>query len=129
MTTDVIDTNFHGASFPSTYVGGGTLIGNPKHSDVAKLTTGYFTSGGNAVSIPLGFEPQHVEMFDVTDNIRYEWFRGIPANDTVKQVAAGTTTVDTGSVEVVSTFDGRSTVTLSAAAASTSKLWLYKIIG
>ena len=126
---DVIDINIHGSAFPGTYIGNGTLLGNSRYSDVARVVTGYFTSDGNAVDIPLGFEPQHVEFIDVTDVVIYDWQRGLPAGDTIKTVTAGTTTVDTGSVEVVSTFDGRSTVSLSAAAASTAKLWLYKIIG
>jgi len=126
---DQIDVNIHGSSFPGTYVGSGTLIGNVRSSDVTRTLTGYFTSDGNAVDIPVGFDPHCVEFFDVTDVTDYCWQRGLPAGDTIKTVTAGTMTVDTGSVIVDTAFDGRSTVSLSAAAASTSKLWIFKITG
>jgi len=131
MTTSIIDASLHTSSFPATYTGPGTLIGNPLQTGSQDTELyGYFTSNGNAVQINCGFQPLKVELTDVTDVILWTWQYGMPATDSVKVVTAGTTTVDTTSAIVVSTdVAGDCTVTISAAAASTAKLILYHISG
>ena len=128
--TDVIDLAFHGSSFPSNYTGAGTLIGNPFESNGPTRVSGYFTGSGNAVSIPSGFQPNHIRIADETNVIIWEWFRGQAATHTWKQVTNGTTTVDTGSAIVVSASkDGNCTVTLSATLAASSANISYSFEG
>ena len=129
MTTDVIDVTFHGSAFPATYVGDGTIIGSPYYNDGAELLTLNFTSDGNAVSIPVGFQPQEIEVIDVTDLTTWQWNRGLAATNTLKTVAAGTMTLDATSAVSVATFDGRSTVILSAAAFPASKNIIVRVLG
>jgi hypothetical protein len=119
MTTDVIDLTFHGSSFPTTYIGVGTKVGNPLSavSNPPRIS-GYFTGAGNVVSIPVGFQPSHVRIVDETDVIIWDWYKGLAATHTIKQVTAGTTTVDTTSAILVSTdLAGNCTITLTAALA------------
>ena len=131
MTTDVIDPQFHLSAFPATYVGVGTLIGNPYLDMDTNELSGYFTSTGNNVQIALGFAAQEIEIFNVTDNVRWQWRRGLPATNTIKTVAAGTVTIDTTSaITVVTDLHGKSIVTFAAAAAVPSaKLIIYDIEG
>jgi hypothetical protein len=132
--TAVIDITFHGSAFPTTYIGDGTLIGNPLNS--ANGVSGYFTGAAAAVSIPLGFQPCEVQVVDETNVIVWKWFRGLAATHTLKQIAGSsgadviTSTVDTGSAIVVVTDNsGNSTVTLSATLAASSANLIYKITG
>jgi hypothetical protein len=129
MTTDVIDLTFHGSSFPTTYIGVGTKVGNPQSAVAVPSTiSGYFTGAGNVVSIPVGFQPSHVQIINETDNIQWDWFRGLAATHTIKQVAAGTTTVDTTTAIAVSTdLAGNCTITLTAALAVNSSNIIYVI--
>ena len=128
--TDVIDVTLSASAFPPTYTGVGTLLGNTNYSNPVESINGFFTSDGNAVSIPVGFAAQEVEIFDETDNVSYVWKRGLAAGSTIKTVAAGTVTVDTGAaIAVTTTLQGKSTILLSAAAMSTAKLVLYSIQG
>lgn len=118
MTTDVFDITLHNSSFPSTYLGDGTVIANPKASDPAASLSLYWTGSGNAVSIPLGDEPLRIDIYDSTDNISWSWQRGMAATKTLKSVAAGTQTLDTTSAIVVTAGDGTKgnfTISLSAA--------------
>ena len=129
MTINAIDITFHGSSFPATYTGDGTLIGNPLFGDDGDFS-GYFTGTGDAVSIPVGSQVAHVKIVDVTDNIVWEWYRGFPATDALKTVAAGTRTVDATSAIVVTTdLAGNSTIALSAALAASASLLTYQIEG
>ena len=131
MSTKYIDLNIHGSSFPSTYIGSGTLIGNPIVTVGGMIAaSGYFTGTGDAVVIATGFQPTRVRVIDETDVIIWEWDRGLAATHTIKQVTAGTTTVDTTSAIVVSTdLAGNSTVTLSAALAVSGSNLIYRIEG
>lgn len=131
MTTSVIDVTLHGSSFPATYIGDGTLIGNPLLSlDGVIAITGYFTGPGNAVSIPLGFQPTYIIVADETNVITWEWFRGQAAGHCWKSVAAGTMTIDTTSEISVSTdAAGNTTVTLGATLAASSANLSYRIEG
>jgi hypothetical protein len=131
MPTDVIDISLSNSSFPLTYTGPGTLIGNSYYSSAADVCTGYFTTDGNPVAIPLGFVPQSVEVLDLTDATRWTWMRGMPATDALKEVTAGGMTVDTTSAVsvAVSGANGTATVTLSATDFPTGKAVLFKILG
>ena len=118
MTTDVFDITLHNSSFPSTYIGSGTVICNPKASEPAAALSLYWAGSGNIVSIALGDEPLRIDIVDTTTNIVWTWMRGMAATKCLKQVAAGTQTVDTSSAIVVTATDGTKgiyTVALSAA--------------
>jgi hypothetical protein len=134
MTTSIIDPSIHGAAFPATYTGPGTLIGNCRQAGgIEEDVSGYFTSAGNAVQVNVGFRPLHIRVVNVTDVIIWEWFYGFPATNALKVVTAGTITVDTGSAIVPSESSqnqsGNWIVTLSAAAVGTSKLITFIIEG
>lgn len=45
--------------------------------------------------VKLGFVPRHVKLIDATNRISYEWYEGMAADSAIKQVAAGTTTLET----------------------------------
>ena len=134
MTIDVIDPQLHLSAFPATYVGVGTLIGNPYLDMDTNELNGYFTGSGNNVQISIGFAAQEIEIVNVTDNIVWVWRKGFPAATTLKDVAgvagALARTVDTTSAIVVSTdLHGKSIVTFAAAAVPSGKLIIYDIEG
>ena len=136
MTTQIIDASLHVASFPATYTGPGTLIGNCIQSggDETDLH-GYFTGAGNAVQINLGFMPLHAKVVDVTGVIVWEWMYGFPATDTLKTVTAGTLTVDATSAIVatdqsgLTNIDGNWILTLSAALCVSTHVVAFHIEG
>lgn len=130
MAINVIDTAFHGSSFPTSYIGPGTLIGNIRNAaSVLNQTCGNYTSNGNQTQIKLGFRPTKVKFFNLTDNTVWEWASGFGATQAIKSVA-GTTTVD---VTTAFTFtDGGSgnwTLTTSAALEGTGKAMVFSIEG
>lgn len=127
VTTEVIDIALAKSTFPATYVGPGTLIGNPKRSgDVSNHQFLKFTSNGNAVAVPLGFLPRKIRVVNDTDAIVWEWQYGMGATHSIKTVLGGSLTaaLDTGSA-ITFTADelanGCATVTLSATLCGTSK--------
>lgn len=136
MTTSIIDPALHVSSFPTTYTGAGTLIGNCIQSGGDETDVhGYFTSNGNTVQINIGFNPMHIKIMNTTDVIVWEWMYGMAATNTLKTVTAGTTTVDTGSAIVptdqggLTNIEGNWIVTLSATLCGTSKLIVFHIEG
>ena len=135
MTTDVIDVSLHVSSFPSTYIGSGTLIGNCIQSGGDETDVhGYFTSDGNAVSIPCGFQPLEIDIFNMTDGKKCEWQLGMAATNTVLTTFTGpTVAVDTNSLITVTESDtgmkSEYTVLLASSLVGTSKLICFKIEG
>jgi hypothetical protein len=136
MTTNIIDTMFHGSSFPSTYTGPGTLIGNPVNAPdgSGQEVAGYFTSNGNATQINIGFVATEVEIVNVTDGITWKWQIGMPAANSIKTVLGGslTSAQDTTSQITVSGSlsngtGGIGTVTLGTTLCGTAKSITYKI--
>src|ERR1044072_9040555 len=53
-----------------------------------------------AATITLGFTPTYFAWHNVTDRISYEWFAGAANGTTLKTVAAGTRTLDTGDAAI-----------------------------
>lgn len=94
-----------------------TIMG--RSGGVVNTACGSFTSDGSAQVVTLGFKPCWVKVINETDTIVWEVFGSSSATKVLKTVAAGTTTVDTGSAIVINS-DG--TVTLSATAVGTSKV-------
>jgi hypothetical protein len=78
---------------------------------------GSFTSDNAAQAVTLGFRPTHVTVFNETDVIKWEKIGSQADANCIKQVTAGTTTLDTGSAIVLS----NSGFTVSATAAGNAK--------
>jgi hypothetical protein len=66
-----------------------------------------------AATITLGFNPQYFCWLNATDRIQYEWYKGMANGTTLKTVAAGTRTLDTGDAAISVT---NGVVTIGAAA-------------
>lgn len=78
------------------------------------------TAGTSAVTITLGFTPRYFRFEGVTDRIGYEWYEGMGATNTIKTVAAGTRTLDTGTM--ISVDDG--VVTIASVVTNTQYHWV-----
>ena len=66
-----------------------------------------------AATITLGFTPTYFCWENATDRIKYEWYYGMANGTTLKTVAAGTRTLDTGDAAISVT---NGVVTIGAAA-------------
>ncbi len=66
-----------------------------------------------AATITLGYQPRYVAVHNITDRISYEWFEGNANGTTLKTVAAGTRTLDTGDAAISVSANG---FTIGAAA-------------
>ena len=51
-------------------------------------------------TITVGFNPRYVKYVDATNRIQWEWYSGMANGTTVKTVAAGTVTLDTGNAAI-----------------------------
>lgn len=87
---------------------------------IVRQSSGSFLNEGTAeaVVVDLGFSPKYFLFLNETDRISYEWFDGMAEDTTLKTVAAGTRTLDTGDAAI--NVDG-SEVTIAAAAAIQNK--------
>jgi hypothetical protein len=83
---------------------------------------GSWTGDGTAVTLTLGFNPSYLQIINSTDAIIYEKILGMAANACVKQVTAGTTTIDT---TPLITFNGDGTVTLAAGLNVSAKAFAF----
>lgn len=133
MTTNVVDGALGIASFPSTYTGPGTLIGNArKMGDVSNYQWYNFTSNGNATQINAGFTPRKVKVVNTTDGIVWEWQYGMPAANSIKTTLGGSfaSVQDTASQITISTdLAGNSTVTLGATLNGSAKNLCVELAG
>lgn len=81
-----------------------SVTSTQKNTDgVVRNTTGsYFDDAASpaAATISLGFTPRYFAWHNVTDRISYEWFDGAANGTTLKTVAAGTRTLDTGDAAI-----------------------------
>ena len=95
-----------------------TVTISKRADGVVNSVTGSFTGDGAAQTLTLGFVPTEVSVVNETDVIL--WYKADPmaTANCIKQVAAGTTTLDTGSAIVINA-DG--TVTLSSGLAANGK--------
>jgi len=93
---------------------------------VVNMTNGRLTGAGAAVDVQLGFRPRFVRIFNETDVILWEKYVSQPDTDSMKQVAAGTTTKDTTSAIIIrggaANNDSFRGFTLSAALAASGKV-------
>lgn len=99
---------------------------------VVNIATGSSTGDGTALDVTLGFIPRHVRVFNLTDVILWEKFEAMPASNSVKQVTAGTTTLDTTSAIVIkgaATADGYAGFQMSAGANANAKVLHWVAFG
>lgn len=75
-------------------------IATTQDGGVSNLAVGSFTGAGADVEVTLGFRPRYVRFINLTDRIEYEWVDGMAAGHTLKTVAAGTRTDDSGGIIV-----------------------------
>jgi len=132
MATKYIDTAISGSSFPTTYIGSGTLAANCITSGgVVNLTTGNFTSSGDAVVINIGFQPRRISVLNETDTILWGKQVGMSAANCTK-ITSTTLSVETASdilFNQANTGEGVWTITLSSTLAGTSKAISFVIEG
>lgn len=132
MATKYIDTAISGSSFPSTYTGSGTLAASCLTSGgVVNLTTGNFTSTGDAVIINLGFQPRRISVLNETDTIIWGKQVGMSAANCTK-ITSTTLSVETASdilFNQANVGEGVWTVTLSTTLCGTSKAISFVIEG
>lgn len=97
---------------------------------ITNHATGGFTGAGEAVEVNCGFTPRIVRVVNATDRITDEKYDGMGATQVIHTVAAGTRTLDTGSLI---TFTGASDdfrgFTIAAAAAISAKVIYWEAIG
>lgn len=132
MTTSIIDGALNVSSFPTTYTGPGTLIGNVrKMGDVSNHQWYNYVSNGNAVQIDCGFIARKVVVKNVTDGLMWEWQYGMPAADSyLTTISAPTIALNTASqITVNDELAGNGYVTLGATLNGTSKNICVEIIG
>lgn len=78
-----------------------------------------------AASINLGFTPRYFAWHNLTDRISYEWFEGNANGTTLKTVAAGTRTLDTGDA-AISVSAGVVTVAAAAVLQNKANRWVAR---
>lgn len=98
---------------------------------IANHATGSFTGTGAAVEANIGFVPRVVRVHNITDRISDEKLPGMGATETLRTVAAGTRTLDTGSQIVISDpeEDGFRGFTVAATAAVDTKTICWEAFG
>lgn len=108
-----------------------TLVtANAQDGGVSNLATGSFTGDGNITDAFTGFRPRLVKLINLTDDITYEWVRGMAATQTLKTIANGTLSTDTTSAIVskgnTDSFRG---FEVTAAVAITGKVFSWYAFG
>lgn len=132
MATKYIDTTISGSSFPTTYIGAGTLAANCQTSaGVVNFTTGNFTSTNDDVVINIGFQPRRITVLNETDTVVWGKMIGMAAANCTK-VTSTTLSVETGSeilFNQASVGDPVWTVTLDSSLVGNSKAIVFSIEG
>jgi hypothetical protein len=100
-------------------------------SGISNHATGTFTGAGAAVEADIGFTPRIVRVHNITDRISDEKFEGMTDAQTLRTVAAGTRTLETGSQIVIAdpAADGFRGFTVAATAAIAAKVIVWEAIG
>lgn len=88
---------------------------------IANRAVGKSTGDGTALSVTLGFKPMVVELINLTDTTTFTKTEDMPANTTLKAVAAGTMTTDTTSA--ITLVEKGFIVSAAANAAAKSLVW------
>ncbi len=98
---------------------------------ISNHATGSFTGAGAAVEADIGFTPRVVRVHNITDRISDEKLPGMTDAQTLRTVAAGTRTLDTGSQIVIADpeADGFRGFTVAATAAVNAKTICWEAFG
>lgn len=97
-----------------------TVTTQAKQGGVPQMGVYSFTSDGSAQSITLGFKPSMVRVWNETDAIIWEWWKGMASTKVIKLISHADTqlTADANS-QILDNGDG--TITIGATAVGTSK--------
>lgn len=107
-----------------------TDIATTQDGGVSNMAVGSFTGAGADVEVTLGFKPRYIKFINLTDRTIYEWTWDMAATHTLKTVAAGTVTDDTGGILVAKGgADGYRGFLVLAAAAINAKVCHYIAFG
>lgn len=79
----------------------GTNIPSSNDGGISNMSTGTWTGDGTDMTVKAGFRPRYVKLINLTDRTIYEVTREMAATHTLKTVAGGTVTDDTGSAIVL----------------------------
>lgn len=84
-----------------------SIKSSPTHKNSAY---GAFLDNGTVKksAVKLGFRPRYIRLINATDRTAYEWFEGMASGTTLKTVAAGTVTLDTGDAAIAVAAEGAS---------------------
>lgn len=104
---------------------------------ICNIATGQVVSdsGSAADSVfQLGFKPRYIRWVNLTDRIVLEWYDGMAANSALRDVAAGTATLDVSSGITVGSGAGTSSenpssFTIKAADIPASKVFVWLALG
>lgn len=98
---------------------------------IANYATGKLVGGGAVVNVSCGFVPRTVRLINATDRIMDEKFQQMGPTEVIHTVAAGTRTLNTGSLLKFSDpeTDGFRGFIIAAAAAIDTKELYWEAIG
>lgn len=102
-----------------------TFAATSQAQSICNVATGSFTGDGTIATLTLGFKPRYFKLVNATDVVVYEKFEGMVAANSIKTVAAGTTTNDASAI----TLDAAGTVTIPAAINISAKALSWIAIG
>lgn len=102
-----------------------TATVDSRNRSVQDASAGTFTGDGAATKVSLGFNPTNFFVLNETDTIIYEKLKDMAAANSIKTIAAGTMTVDTGSALL---FNGDGTVTIAAAVGIAAKKIVWRAV-
>lgn len=80
-----------------------------------------YTGDGNAKTLTIGFKPSYLKLSNVTDRIEEEKFESMLDTEVLHTVAAGTRTLDTGTL--VKFNSDKKTVLIAAGANVSAKVY------
>lgn len=129
MATKIIDCAFTGASFPATYTGVGTLVGNIlQDGGVGQMTSGNFTSTNEPVELRIGYQPRRITVINETDGVVWQKTVGMAAANSLKIDTA--VAVDTnGYITFDDMLAGNFRITMSATLVGNAKAICFIVEG
>lgn len=95
---------------------------------MAQVKTGTYTGTGSAITMQLGFIPNHIEIVNFTDgDIYHMWFDGMTADTTVDIAAAVVSNAAGGITRYTGTVGANSAgLTLGTDLSESAKVYYYK---
>lgn len=81
------------------------------------------------ITITPGFVPTYVKVFNVTDGLTQEWFKGMNTGDFIESVAAGDKSLQTDDKLTVNASTGVVTITADGGAMTDNDTVVWEIVG